>query len=106
MLFAIGWVVVRSSREPYLSVLDDPGTERFGAEIDRVDDQVDRADEALFRDLEDYLRQHTPPDLEWHFRRDMNNVRGILQFASSRNHRGEKPTVIELLRWIERSIVA
>jgi hypothetical protein len=100
MLFAIGWVVVRSTREPYVALMKATSTEYdVDAEI-RVDELVDRADEELFAALQAYLKKHDPPDLDWHFRPHLNNASGVLQFASSRNHRGEAPTALELLRWI------
>ena len=95
MLLAMGWAIVRSSRAPYEAV---EGLE--GTEIDDVDDAVDQADDVLFDALERYLKPHQAPDLEWQFRRRMNNHSGMLHFHSSRNHRGVKPTAIELLEWL------
>jgi hypothetical protein len=94
MLFAYGWAVVRSSQERYCEA---GASER----IDEIDDEVDRADEVLFDALEAFLARFSPPDLDWHFRRTMNNARGTLLFSSSRNHRGE-PSAIDVLQWLAR----
>lgn len=90
MWFAIGWVMVRSRRgEPPLA----------GGAVDAWDRETDAADEALFDLLEGWLAAHAPPDLAWTFHRHLNNERGVLQLASSRNRRGAQPTALELLRW-------
>jgi hypothetical protein len=98
MLFAYGWAIVRSSRAAY--------ERASGDALDDIDDLVDRADEAVFADLEAFLSQYEPPDLDWHFRAHMNNARGILTMSSSRNHRGTEPTVLEVLAWLARNAPA
>jgi hypothetical protein len=94
MLTAYGWVVVRSTREPYR----DAAPER----LDEIDDEVDSADDDLFDRIEQFLATYSPPDLDWHFRRHMNNVKGTLLLSSSRNHRGDPPSAIGVLRWLAR----
>src|SRR4051812_27645757 len=105
MLFATGWVVVRSSRQPYETVVsgDKLGTESVDLDldaIDAIDGVVQQADEILFDRLEAFLADFNPPDLDWHFRRRMNNESGLLQFYSSRNHRSSNPTAIQVLTWL------
>lgn len=102
MLLAIGWAVVRSSREPYRALLEKHGanSDEFLSAIDDTDEAVGQADEQLFDRLERYLADLGPPDLDWHFRRHMNNASGLLTFSSSRNHRGLSPSAVEVLRWL------
>lgn len=70
---------------------------------DRLDALVEDAEDRLFDELESLLRGYGPADLDWHFRRHMNNDRGLLLLSSSTNHRGS-PSALEVLRWIgERS---
>jgi immunity protein 7 of polymorphic toxin system len=101
MLFAVGWVVARSSRQPFvrLEKLAENENAQLKA-IDVADDEVDAADESPFDELEKHLQGYAIPDLDWHFRRHMNNARGVLLFSSSRNHRGVEPTPLRLLYWL------
>ncbi len=92
MLEAYGWAIARSSREAYDDVSPD--------DVDAIDARATEADQALFADLQVFLQQFGPPDLDWHFRSHMNNASGILTLASSRNHRGLVPTIVEVLRWL------
>jgi len=98
MLNAIGWVVVRSSREAYKQFSTAEAT--VGPEIDDLDDMIARADAQLFDRLEKFLADFKPPDLDWHFHRYMNHLSGMLAFSSSRNHRGIRPSAVEILRWL------
>ena len=92
MFSAYGWVIARSSRDPYIGVAPD--------DVDPVDDQVTSADDALFARLQQFLQAHEPPDLNWNFRTDMNNDRGILLMSSSTNHRAKQPTILAVLSWL------
>lgn len=105
MLFAVAWAIVRSSRQPYLDVAsdDDASDEEISKTLDRldlVDQKVDAADRALFEQVQEFLSAFEAPDLFWHFAPQMNNHYGILQFSSSRNHRGTQPTAIVVLEWL------
>lgn len=93
VLIAMGWVVVRSSRQVYAEVEDIH-------RLDVLDSEVDKADRRLFAALQAYLRPFEPPALAWQFLPQLNNHTGILQLASSRNHRGETPLAVEVLEWI------
>src|SRR5262249_35553399 len=88
---AYGWAVVRSGLETNAAA---------GLDVDELDEQMAKADAQLFTALESYLADLRPPDLDWHFRRALNNDRGILLFSSSRNHRETKPTALALLEWL------
>jgi CheY-like chemotaxis protein len=92
MLSAHGWVVVRSSRAAHKGV-DTAG-------CDDLDATGAAADERLFAALEAFLTPSELPDLDWSFRRQMNNERGILMLSSSRNHRGARPMVLRVLDWL------
>src|ERR1044071_4191586 len=100
MLFATGWVLVRLTRKTYATLLAAFGAEAALNRVDDVDSSVAEADQELFDQLERFLVGREPPDLDWHFRRAMNNAAGLLQFTSSRNHRGVEPTAIEILSWL------
>lgn len=99
MLVAYGWVRVRSSLDPLRNLRRLEAHERSNAE-DAADDAIDKADELLFDQLESFLSAYMMPDLDWHFRRHMNNERGILLFSSSTNHRGTEPSALCVLRWL------
>lgn len=94
MLFAYGWAIVRSSRGANQNAAGDM--------LDQIDDLVRQADHRVHADLESFLSQYEPPDLDWHFRAQMNNAGGILTMSSSRNHRGMTPTVLGVLAWLAR----
>jgi hypothetical protein len=102
MLFAVGWAIVRSSHQPYATLVAeaDPDSEGFWNRLDVIDDEVQLADEQLFQRLESFLAAFSSPDLDWRFRPHMNNHSGVLTFSSSRNHRGVQPTAIEVLTWL------
>jgi hypothetical protein len=95
MLVAYGWAVVRSSREAYSKV---NARER----VDEIDDEVDQADQDLFDRVETFLSNFSPPELDWHFRRTMNNAKGTLLLSSSRNHRGDLPSAIAVFQWLSQ----
>lgn len=98
MLFAIGWVVVRSSREPYARLTDEAAAT---GQDDEADDVVEEADRKLFAELEAFLTPNAPPDLDWHFRPGMSHKRdGILHLSSVRNHRGSQLTAVDVLTWL------
>lgn len=99
MFAAYGWVIVRSSLDS-LRALPEAGDASHLLAEELADDSVANSDERLFDRIERFLASHEPPDLDWHFRRHMNNEDGILMFSSSRNHRGCNPTAVEVLRWI------
>ncbi len=99
MFEAHGWVIVRSSRDA-LRALPESSDKAWSDAVDRADDLIDEADDRLFDRLEEFLADHQPPGLDWHFRRHMNNVRGILLLSSSHNHRGLDPPMLRVLRWI------
>ena len=106
MLFAVGWVVVRSSREAYriLEAEYGVGSDEFLSALDGVDDVIHQTDERLFDELEAFLADFGPPGLAWHFCRYINNERGILTFYSSSNHRGmDHPWPVDVLLWLAQN---
>ena len=94
MIEAYGWAIARSSREEHEDASPD--------ELDAIDERVAEADAVLFLELEKFLQQFEPPDLDWHFRSQLNNAQGILTLSSSRNHRGVMPTVVAVLHWLSQ----
>lgn len=92
MLAAYGWAIARSSRDAYV---DAPASE-----LDSIDEQVARADSALFVKLRAFLGQFTTPDLDWRFIPQLNYVHGVLSLASATNHRGQMPTIVTVLHWL------
>ena len=94
MFAAHGWAVVLSSRDAYRKIEGEPHA------VDRVDDEVDKADAEVHRQLRAFLGPKRAPDLWWNFRESMNNEVGLLKMASSRNHRGVAPAVLEVLDWL------
>jgi hypothetical protein len=101
MLFAIGWAVAQSSRAGYRQ-LESPelSDEQRSALEDSLDEASAMADANLFGELDALLANFSAPDLDWKFVRQINNHSGILQFVSSRNHRGSEPTAVSILRWL------
>lgn len=93
MLKAFGWVVVRTSRACY--------TEPVSIEdiIDTLDDEVDVRDHQLWADLLAWLSSEADIHLKWQFFEALNNEQGILQFCTSKNHRGGS-TMWDLMDWI------
>lgn len=102
MFSAYGWAIVRSSRAPYVEIGDrlGLGSPAFIDALDSVDERVEQTDAKLFEALEAFLSNYQVPDLDWRLKRQMNNVSGVLLFASSTNHRCSPPTAIELLHWL------
>ena len=94
MLFVYGWVVVRTSRDRYTD--DMPF-----ALVDQIDDEVDAADQRLWQELRQWLEANAGALLKWQFLEQLNNDSGILQFTTSRNHRGS--SVWDLMEWIARN---
>ncbi|BBO36121.1 Imm7 family immunity protein [Lacipirellula parvula] len=101
MLFAVGWAVVRSSREPFATLnFDSMGAEEWSQAFNVIDDACDRADLELFDRFEAFMAECDDGMLSWSFQRALNNVRGVLTFASSRNHRGKSPTSLRIMEWL------
>ncbi|MBL9163419.1 MAG: hypothetical protein JNL18_11840 [Planctomycetaceae bacterium] len=101
MLFAVGWAVVRSSRDVF-SRLGPSSLESVEClqALDTIDDECDRADLALFDAFERFITGIGDSCLSWQFQRQLNNERGVLTFSSSRNHRGGTPVAVEVLEWL------
>lgn len=99
MMFAVGWAVVRSSREPYREAVKQygRGTADLLRVLDGIDQALDRSDEELFGRLEEQLRA---TGLDWRLHRTLNNMSGVLTFASSSNHRGVTPWAVDVLHWL------
>lgn len=101
MLFAVGWAVVRSSREPFATLnFDSMGAEEWSEAFNVIDDACDRADLELFDRFEAFMAECDDGFLSWSFQRTLNNVRGVLTFSSSRNHRGKSPTSLRIMEWL------
>ena len=79
MLFAIGWCVLRSSRDAYAAATIDA--------MDSIDERVDAADRRLWSDFRAWMAQHPSPLLLWTLHEQHNNHQGVLQCFVSRNHR-------------------
>ena len=90
MLLAHGWAVLQSSREKYKGVNQD--------ELFALDEQVDRADELLWKNYKEWMRENESPYLKWQFQERLNNHHGLLQFSVSRNHRSS--IVWDMLNWL------
>lgn len=100
MLFAIGWAIVRASRGDYSRIPSEASSAARAALLETLDDETRQADLIVFDRLEDFLRGFAAPDLSYGFNRQLNNVYGVLQLCSSRNHRGQSPSAVEVLRWL------
>ena len=90
---------MRSSREEYGELDSAEFTSVLSTRIDLVDAKVETADLSLFNELEGFLAKFQSPDLDWDFRRQLNNHSGILRFSTYRNHRGE-PSALRILYWL------
>lgn len=95
MLLATGWFVVQVLRPGYADAVADS--------LDALDHAYDAQDEQLWSALELQLQQLQQKDpflhCQWH--RRLNNARGLLQIAVSRNHRSG--SVWDLLDWLAQS---
>ena len=90
MLLAHGWAVLQSSREKYKGVSQE--------ELFALDEQVDRADELLWKSYKEWMRENESPYLKWQFQERLNNHHGLLQFSVSRNHRSS--ILWDMLNWL------
>lgn len=101
MLFAVGWAVVRSSREPFATLdFDSMEAEEWSQALNVIDGACDRDDLDLFDRFEVFMAECDDGLLSWSFQRALNNVRGVLTFSSSRNHRGKSPTSLRIMEWL------
>ena len=101
MLFAVGWAVVRCSREPYRQVLEEhgEGSPELLEALERVDDEVQAQEVELLARLKSFLVKERL-GLDWHIGQRMYHSCGVLTFTSSSNHRGQTPGPVDLLRWL------
>jgi hypothetical protein len=89
-MLGFGWCHIRSSREAYRTA--------SLADVDKIDDLVDRADELLWADFRKWIEANTETWLVWQFHEHLNNHHGLLTYCVSRNHRSSR--VWEMLQWI------
>ncbi len=91
MMEAFGWAVIRTSRDCYVGDIQ-------LEYLDRLDKEVEARDKELWSQLCAWLSSVDDPWLKWQFCEEINNVRGVLQFFTSRNHRSS--SVWDLMKWI------
>jgi hypothetical protein len=96
MYFAVGWLIVRTSREQYAGVEDT-------SVLDEIDDKVDEADNLMFKRFNEFLVDAKNQDqmFNYQFIEHINNDSGVFQFSVSRNHYAI--IVDELLEWVNKN---
>ena len=91
MFQAMGWVVVRVSRDAYIGARND--------QLDYIDDDLDAQDSKLWARLLAWLEDNSDAGLlRWQFVEHLNNAQGVLQIFASRNHRAS--SIWPLMDWI------
>ena len=86
MLLVFGWAIIKTSESVYVDV--DP----LSIRADEIDDELKIADKALRDELGIWLKSNADIWFEWQFTAEHNNHSGLLQFHTSRNHRGGTTT--------------
>ncbi|MDJ0746015.1 MAG: Imm7 family immunity protein [Xenococcaceae cyanobacterium MO_167.B27] len=94
MFEAFGWVIVSTSLEIFT---EDTPLEK----LDELDDQVNRENNQLWKNLRQWLATHENIWFKWQFYENLNNIQGVLQFSYARNHKSL--LVWELLTWIAQN---
>lgn len=79
MIFAVGWCIVRTSRNAYSTT--------SAADARAVDVAIDAADARLWSAFREWMAANASPWLLWSLHEQHNNHKGLLQVYLSRNHR-------------------
>ena len=92
-MLGFGWCHLQTSREPLRGAsLDD---------VARLDDEIDRADDAMFAAFRKLMSEHDESLLSWTLLERYNNDHGLLNYSLSRNHRASG--VWDMLDWIVKN---
>ena len=93
MIFAVGWCVLRSSRDAYAT------TRKINAHA--MNEASREADAALWANFREWMAAHDSPLLIWTLHEHHNNHNGLLQVFLSRNHRSSP--FWDMLEWIAKN---
>jgi hypothetical protein len=90
MLLGFGWCHLQTSRECLRDASPD--------DVDRIDEELDRADATMFAAFREWMREQDDPFLVWTLLEQHNNDHGLLTYNLSGNHRSS--AVWSMLDWI------
>jgi hypothetical protein len=99
MLEAFGWVIVRTARDVYPK---DEEPLEIPDNLDVLDEEFRAMDRRIWAELRSWLATNADFWFKWQFFEELNNADGILQFCTSRNHRGGS-SVWPLMSWIAKN---
>ena len=92
-MLGFGWCHLQTSRERLRNAsLDD---------VNGIDDEIDRADVAMFAAFREWMGRQDDPFLVWTLLEQHNNHYGLLTYSLSRNHRSS--LVWDMLNWIVKN---
>jgi len=93
MFLIMGWAIIQSSYEGYQKQLS-------GEDLLDVDDAVDKNNQILFQELDEWYSSNKTSSFKWQFSHSLNYHSGVLQFQMASNHR--RANIWDLMELIAR----